>query len=282
MNLVKGKDYSVSYIIKPPKGLIKFDFSELWRFRELFYIFIWRDLKVRYKQTAVGVLWAIFQPILTMLIFTIFFGKLAKIPSEGAPYPIFVFAGLIYWNYFSLALVNISNVLVEHESIIKKIYFPRLIMPIASAFTPVIDFFLAIVVFFILMIYYHLVPNFAGLLFIPILIFISVFSVIGLGLFLASVNVKYRDVRHALPFFIQLMLFLTPVIYPVSIVPQKFQWLIYLNPMAGVITLARSSMLHTAPVDLKLLLISSGISLVLLIFGLYYFRKTERFFADIL
>ena len=282
MDFNNNPNYGKSYVIKPQKGLIKFDFAEIWRFRELFYIFIWRDIKVRYKQTAIGVLWAILQPLFTMIIFTVFFGRLAKIPSDNVPYSIFVFTGLIFWNYFSLTLANVSSVLVEYESIIKKIYFPRLILPLSSVFTPIVDFFIALIVLIALMLYYHYPPTFVGIILVPFLVLISAFSVVGLGLFLASVNVKYRDVRYVVPFFIQLMLFLTPVIYPVSIIPSKFQWLVFLNPIAGVITLARSSMLHTALVDWRLLALSFGISLILLMFGLYYFRKTERFFADIL
>jgi len=270
------------YEIKPPKSFVQIDFPELWRFRELFYIFIWRDIKVRYKQTAVGVFWAILQPFLTMIIFTVFFGRLAKVPSDNTPYAIFVFAGLVYWNYFSIALANMSSSLVEHEGIIKKIYFPRLILPCASAFTPVIDFLLALVILVALMAFYHFHPNYIGFILIPVLILISIFSVLGLGLFLASINVKYRDVRYVLPFFIQILLFVTPVIYPISIIPSRFQWIVFLNPMAGVITVARNSLLHFGAIDWKLLLISLGISLIFLVFGIYYFRKTERFFADIL
>lgn len=268
--------------ITPPKKLVSINLPEIWRYRDLLYIFVWRDIKVRYKQTAIGVAWAIFQPFLTMLIFTIFFGRLAKIPSDGVPYPIFVYAGLLLWNYFSIALTNASDSLVLNENIIKKVYFPRLILPLSTAVTPILDFALALIVLFGLMIFYHFTPNILGLVLIPFLLLISLCSAWGLGVFLASINVKYRDVRYALPFFIQIMLFLTPVIYPVSMIPQKYQWIIYLNPMSGVIQTARTSLFGSGPIDWSILMMSFGISLLLVYAGIYYFRKTERFFADIL
>lgn len=270
------------YEITPPKKLVNINLPEIWRFRDLLYIFVWRDIKVRYKQTAIGVIWAIFQPLFTMLIFTVFFGRLAKMPSDGVPYPIFVYAGLLLWNYFSVALTNASDSLVANESIVKKVYFPRLILPLSTTVTPVIDFLLALVVLFGLMAFYHFVPNLIGIILMPFLLLISLLSAWGLGVFLASVNVKFRDVRHALPFFIQLMLFLTPVIYPVSLIPAKYQWIVYLNPMSGVIQTARTSLLGSGPVDWGILFISFAISLALVAGGIYYFRKTERFFADVL
>ena len=268
--------------IIPPKSLIAIDFNELWRFKDLFYIFVWRDIKVRYKQTILGIGWAIFQPLLTMVIFTVFFGRLAKMPSDNIPYPIFVYTGLLLWNYFATALTNASNCLIENEGIVKKVYFPRLILPFSATLTPAIDFCFALIILFVLMFFFHFVPSILGIVLIPALLIISFLSAVGLGLFCSAVNVKYRDVRYILPFFIQLFMFITPVIYPVSIIPQKLQWLIFINPMAGVITLARSSLLHTAVVDWRLLAISLVSALVLLFFGISYFRKTERFFADVL
>lgn len=272
----------IYYEITPPRKIVNLNLPEIWRFRDLLYIFVWRDIKVRYKQTAIGVLWAIFQPFLTMLIFTVFFGRLAKMPSDGVPYPIFVYAGLLLWTYFSTALANASDSLVLNESIIKKVYFPRLILPLSTTVTPVVDFLLALVVLFGLMIFYRFTPHFLGLILLPFLLLISLLSAWGLGLFLASVNVKYRDVRYALPFCIQIMLFLTPVIYPVSMIPQQYQWIIYLNPMSGVIQTARSSLFGNSQVDWYILLMSFVISLLFVYGGIYYFRKTERFFADIL
>lgn len=270
------------YEIKPPKGLIQINLSELWRYRDLLYIFVWRDIKVRYKQTAVGVAWGVFQPFLTMVIFSLFFGKLAQVPSEGVPYPVFVYTGLLLWNYFAAALTGSSDSLVANEGIVKKVYFPRLILPISSTVTPAIDFAISFLVLIALMFYYGFTPTLIGILVMPVLLLVSLIGAAGLGFLLSSANVKYRDVRFILPFFIQIMLFLTPVIYPVSIIPQKFQWIAYLNPMAGLITLARGLLLHTGTVDWRLLPISLLSALVLFVIGLVYFRKTERFFADIL
>jgi len=272
----------MKYEIIPPKGLVGLDFRELWRYRDLLYIFIWRDIKVRYKQTAVGVAWAIFQPVLTMIIFSVLFGRLAKLPSDGAPYPIFVFTGLLLWNYFSASLINSSESLISNEAIVKKVYFPRILLPGSTIITPAVDFAISFVVLLALMLYYNFVPSALGLLIVPVLLLIAMISSLGLGLFLSSLNVKYRDVRHIMPFFLQISMYVTPVIYPVTIIPQKFQWIAYLNPMSGVITLARSLLLGSVQVEWILLPISFGVAILLLLFGLVYFRKTERFFADIM
>ena len=272
---------SISYEIRPPRGLVQINLQEIWRFRDLLYIFIWRDIKVRYKQTVLGITWAVLQPLLTMIIFSLFFGRLMKIPSNGIPYPIFVYAGLLLWNYFYSALTNTSNSLIDNENIIKKIYFPRLILPISTAITPLADFIFAFVVLLGLMWFYHYPPHWLGLLLVPLLLIVVCGSALGLGLFLSSVNAKYRDVRYILPFFTQLLLFVTPVIYPLDIIPQRFQAIALLNPLAGAITVARSSLLGI-PLDNggQLLGISLLITLGLIIFGIAYFRKTERFFAD--
>jgi lipopolysaccharide transport system permease protein len=217
-----------------------------------------------------------------MAVFTLFFGKLAKIPSEGVPYAIFVYTGLLYWIYFSTALTNASNSFIENENIIKKVYFPRLIIPLANSITPIVDFALSFLIIFLLMFFYHFKPNYWGILMIFPLIVVTFICSIGLGLLLASINVKYRDVKYILGFLTQVLFYVTPVIYPASFVPHKFQWLIYLNPIAGVITLARGTMLGHNIFDWKLLLISLSISLFFLAVGIIYFRKTERFIADII
>lgn len=271
-----------TYVISPPKGLIKIDLKEIWEYRDLLYIFIWRNVKIRYKQTVVGVGWAVFQPLVTMLIFTIFFGRLAKIPSDNVPYAIFVYTGLLYWLYFSSALNLASNSLIEDESIVKKVYFPRIIIPISTSATPIIDFIFSMFILFILMIFFKFSPDLWGIVLIPVLILITFTAASGLGLFLASLNVKYRDVRYVLGFFIQIMLYVTPIIYPSSIIPDKFKWVFYLNPLSGVITIARDTMLRHQPLDWILLLSSFGISLILVLLGLAHFRKTERFIADVL
>jgi len=269
-------------VINSQKGLLRIGFRELWSYRELLYFFVWRDIKVRYKQTAIGALWAIFRPLFAMLIFTFFFGRFAKMPSDGVPYPIFVYIGLLLWNYFSSGLSNSSNSMVSNANIIQKIYFPRLIIPISSSFVGLVDFVIASVILSGLMFYYHYIPNITGILYMPLLVFVTFLSSVGLGCFLASINVKYRDVRHAVPFFIQMLMFLTPVIYPVSMLGDKFKWLLAVNPMSGVIETARGTILGIKTVDWQILSISMIISLSLFIFGIVYFRKTERFFADII
>jgi len=269
-------------IIKPQKGWLRIDFKELWYYRELAYFFVWREIKVRYKQTVVGVAWAIFKPLTTMLIFTFFFGRFAKMPSDGIPYPIFVYIGLLLWDYFSFGLSHSSESMVGNANIIQKVYFPRLIIPISSSLIGLVDFAIASIVLVGIMFYYHYIPNIAGIFYIPLLLFITFLSSVGLGCFLASINVKYRDVRYVIPFFIQIFMFLTPVIYPVSMVGAKFKWLLALNPMAGVIEAARAVILGTKDIDWQILSVSMVISALLFIFGIFYFRKTEKFFADII
>ncbi|MFA6587792.1 MAG: ABC transporter permease [Patescibacteria group bacterium] len=274
-------DISFQITIKPKKGWVSINFKELWLYKELFYIFAWRDIKVRYKQTVVGIAWAVFQPISSMIIFSIFFGGLAKMPSDGIPYPIFVYSGLLYWNYFSISLGGASNSLIANEGMIKKIYFPRLLLPFSSTITPLIDFAIAFLVMIGLMIYYHFMPTFVGILIIPILVLLSFLCASGLGSLLAAINVRYRDVREALPFLTQILFFVTPVIYPTNIVPEKYQWILGLNPMVGIIEAARAGILGNKAIDFKLLLLSAVIVLVLFFLGIYYFKKTEKVFADI-
>lgn len=268
-------------IIKPKKKLSWDDAQEVWRYRELLYFFTWRDLKVRYKQTAIGVLWAVFQPFMTMVVFSVFFGKLAKIPSEGIPYPIFVYVGLLFWQFFSTALSETSNTLIANQSIVTKIYFPRLILPLSSVLTKLVDFFIAAVILVGLMAYYGWMPHWHGIVLLPFLLFIAFMASSGAGLILASINVKYRDVRYALPFFIQILLFVTPVIYPASIAG-KYAWILALNPMSGVIQAARASLLGTQSVDWVLLGLACIITTILFIVGVLSFKKTERYFADII
>lgn len=268
-------------IIRPKKILSLDDFHEVWRFRELMYFFTWRDFKVRYKQTFIGVLWALFQPFITMVIFSVFFGKLANMPSDGIPYPIFVYTGLVFWQFFSTALGDTSNCMITNQSIVTKVYFPRLILPLAAAAVKLVDFFIAILILFGMMFYYGYAPSVSGILIIPVLVFLTFCSSIGLGLILASLNIKYRDVRHVLPFFMQSLMFLTPVIYPASIA-EKYSWILALNPMTGVIESARAGILGTAPINFDLLLSSSLISLLLVVVGVVSFKKMERYFADLI
>ena len=252
----------------------------MWKYKELLFFFTWRDLKVRYKQTFIGVAWAIFQPLVSMVVFTVFFGGLAKIPSDGTPYPIFVFTGLLFWQFFSTALADTSNCLVLNQAIITKVYFPRLILPLSTVITKLVDFFIAAMILAIMMIYYGFTPRLESIIVIPLVLIISFMSSVGFGLILAAINVKYRDVRYALPFLIQILLFVTPVIYPASIAG-KYSWILAMNPMTGAIQSARASLLGTTPVNWELIVISFVACFIMMFAGIYIFKKVERYFADI-
>lgn len=267
-------------VIKPGKGWLSIDVKELWFFRELLFLFVWRDIKVRYKQTVFGAAWAILQPLLTMVVFTIFFGRIAGIESEGIPYPIFSYSGVLLWTYFSQALGNSGNSLLGNSHIITKTYFPRLYIPISSCMAGLVDYLVAFGILIILMFYYGIFPNY-NIIFLPLVVFLCFLCVSGFGLWLSALNVKYRDIRYILPFFIQLMLFATPVIYPPSIFP-KYAWLLDLNPMTGIITAHRACLLGHQPLDWTTLCISAVLTIILFVSGLFYFRKTENFFADII
>ncbi len=267
-------------VIRPKKIFHLRDLKELWQYRELLYFFSWRDFKVRYKQTAIGAAWAIFQPFITMVVFTVFFGNLAKVPSDGVPYPIFVYVGLLFWQFFSTALSDTSNALIANQSIITKVYFPRLILPVSTVITKLVDFAIAALILVGLMFYYGYTPHLGGLLLLPLLLIITFMAATGAGLFLSSINVKYRDVRYALPFFIQILLFVTPVIYPASIAGAYSKFLA-INPMMGVIQNARAALLGTTPINWILIGTSAIGAAVLLLIGIYTFKKIERYFADI-
>ena len=268
-------------IIEPKKGWVPIDFKEIWNYRELLYFLTKRDIKVRYKQTVLGGLWAIIQPAFTMIVFTLFFGRLAKVPSEGMPYPIFVYAGLLPWTYFANAVSNSGNSLVGSANLITKIYFPRLIVPASASLAGLLDFFIAMFVLGVLMIHYQFVPSILGIFLFPFLLGLTFLCALGVGLWLSAMNVQYRDIRYVIPFFVQIWLFVSPVIYPVSIVNKKYQWLLALNPMAGLIKAYRASILGHQPVDWGLLGISAFIILLLLVSGLFYFRRMEKVFADV-
>jgi lipopolysaccharide transport system permease protein len=270
-------------VIKPKKHFAV-DWKELLHYRELFFYFAWRDVKVRYKQTAIGASWAIFQPFITMVVFTLFFNRVAGIEtgSKAVPYAIFSFIGLLFWNYFSSALTRAGNSLVDNQSVVTKVYFPRLIPPISSTIVSLIDFGFALIIYVGLMAYYHIPPTALGLaLFIPAIV-ITFFAATGPGLFLAALNVKYRDIKQVMPFIIQTGLFLTPVIYPITSVPQKYQWLLYLNPMTGVINMMRSSLLGLGTINWPLTGLSVLSTIIMFVIGLYYFKTKEREFADII
>jgi len=271
----------MEYEIKPQKG-ISFNWREIIQYGELFYFFTWRDIKIKYKQAVLGFLWAVLQPLLTMLIFTFFFGSLLGVPSDGIPYPVFAFSGLLMWNVFSAGLASAGNSMVSNAHIIKKIYFPRLIIPMSAVMVAVFDFLMSFVIFIGLLVYFQVHVNvWKMILFIPSSLLLTIICTFGLGSFLAALNVKYRDFRYVIPFLIQSMMFLTPVIYPVSII--KYQWAKYLiavNPMSGAVDMARAAIIDK-PIDGNLLLISIASALLVLIIGLLYFRRTEHYFADI-
>lgn len=268
--------------IRPRAKWYLLDLAELWKFRELFYIFAWRDIKVRYKQTIVGVGWVVFQPIVNTVIFTVFFGNFAKIPSGALPYPMFVLLGLIYWTFFSTSLSHAANSFVENTAILGKVYFPREILPLSSIAVGFIDFLVSSVLFIIVAIFYHAHFSPAFLFMVIIGLMITIVSGAGLGLLMASVNVKYRDVRYILPYFLQMMIFITPVIYPLGIMRPSFQAIISLNPMAGVIEELRSTLATGFITNWNSLLLAFLSSAVVFIVGIIYFRKTQATFADLI
>jgi len=266
-------------VIRPSIGWIAINWREMWEARELLFFLMRRDVTVRYKQTVLGVAWAVLQPVFSMLVFTIIFGTLAKMPSEGFPYAIFVYAGLLPWTFFSTAVSTSSQSLVNQQALLTKIYLPRLFVPSTSIGSGLVDFAVSFVVFGGLMAYYGVAPGW-GMLAVPFLLVLTVVAALGLGLLLSAVTVTYRDFRYVTPFMIQVWMYLSPVIYPVAIVPSDWQWLLAINPMAGIIDGFRAALLGR-PWNLTALAISTASSLVFLAFGLFYFRRTERRFADV-
>ena len=273
------------FVIEPPQKWLSINWRELWRYRDLFITMAWRDIAVRYKQTALGIVWAIFQPFITMIVFTFIFNRIASISSgDNTPYPVFLYVGLLLWQYYSGTLTNASNSMISNASLIQKVYFPRLIVPATAATTGLVDLAISAVILIGMMIYYGVMPHLVGILILPLLLACAVLSALGMGLLLASLNIKYRDVRFALPFFIQIMMYVTPVIYPVKMLdnyPMVKGLMLWLNPISGVITNARAGLLGQGAVDFGVLGISLLMSVVYFVVGLYYFRSTERYFADI-
>jgi lipopolysaccharide transport system permease protein len=274
-----NKNYRV--IIKPKPRWQLLDFSEIWKYRELFFVFAWRDIKVRYKQTLLGAAWAVFQPLTSMFIFTIFFGNFAKIPSGELPYSLFVLIGLVFWNYFSGVLSRASGSLIENEGIVKKVYFPREILPLSTVGANLVDFGISFVLLLLVSIYFRFTPNIWILFIIPLGLFIGTLGAGGLGLLFSAFNIKYRDVRYILPFFIQTMIFVTPVIYPSTIMRPSFRYLVAINPVAGVIEASRTVFSGGTNFNWMTLGISGVASILMFLIGLYYFKSTERFFADL-
>jgi lipopolysaccharide transport system permease protein len=270
---------SIEYVIESGGNKL-FHWKELWRYRELFYFFSWRDIKIKYKQTVLGFLWAILQPLLMMIIFTFFFGRALNIPSQNLPYPVFVFSGLLLWNTFSSGLTNASNSMVNNASIIKKIYFPRLIIPVSSILVALFDFFMAFILFIPILLYFQTPLSTSALWCWPVALIITMLATLGPGSLLAALNVKYRDFRYVIPFLVQILFFLTPVIYPVSMLQYPvLQYLLVLSPMYAAVELFRYP-LTGADLNPVFLFVSLASGVVLLFSGILYFKRTEDFFAD--
>jgi lipopolysaccharide transport system permease protein len=265
--------------ISPPKKWIPVNLRELWNYRELLFSFTWRDVKIRYKQTALGFLWAIIQPLFMMIIFTVFFGRLAKIPSDGIPYPIFVLAALLPWTLFSEGITRSTSSMITNANIMTKVYFPRLIMPVSGVLSPLVDFVFSFLILIVMMAIYGFVPT-LNILVLPLFILLALATSLGLGLWLSALNVQYRDFQYTIPFLIQLGLFASPVVYSASLVPEPVRFLYGLNPMAGVIEGFRWALLGTEMPG-AMILVSVGVVIVLLVSGAFYFRKMEQYYADV-
>jgi lipopolysaccharide transport system permease protein len=269
------------HVIRSDERSFFSDFQELWQYRELLILLAWRDVKVRYKQTYLGIAWAILQPIMTMIIFSVIFGRLANLPSEGVPYPLYTFSALLPWQLFSFALSASSNSLVGNERIIAKVYFPRLILPLSSVLVGIVDFIFAFGVFLLLMLIYQ-IPLTLRMLLIPFLVFLVVLTALSVGFWLSAINVKYRDVRYMIPFITQIWLYASPIAYSSTLIPANWKWLYGLNPMVGVIEGFRWALLGLDNISNGLILISIGLVVLILIGGINYFKKMEDLFADVL
>lgn len=275
--------------IKASKGWVSLKLRELWVYRELLYFFTWRDLKIRYKQTVLGASWAIIQPFLTMVVFSLFFGRLAKIPSEGVPYPLFSYAALVPWTFFANGITQGANVLVNNSDMIRKIYFPRLTMPIATVFAGLVDFVLAFIVLLGMILVYNFLPsaNYDAeitlkVLWLPLFLLLALVTTLGVTFWLSAMNAQFRDVRYIVPFLVQVWLFLTPIAYPSTLVDMPWRLLFGLNPMAGVVEGFRWALLGTDTAPGPLIIISAVTALIVLVSGAFYFRKMERVMADVI
>jgi lipopolysaccharide transport system permease protein len=267
--------------IKPAHGWISLNLKDLWTYRELLYFLAWRDVKVRYKQTALGVAWAVIQPLMTMIVFTIFFGRLAKVPSDGLPYPVFNFCALLPWTLFSRALGESSNSLVANSNLISKVYFPRLVIPIATIVAGLVDFAIAFIILFGMMVYYGIAPS-VDIFTLPVFISFAIVTALAVSLWLSALNVEYRDVRYTIPFLTQIWMFASPIAYSTTLVPEQWRTIYGLNPMAGVIEGFRWALLGKVQPNWGLLSVSGVIVLTLLVTGLIYFKRMEKTFADII
>ena len=266
--------------IKPSKGWVSLNLRSLWEYRELLYFLTWRDIKVRYKQTALGAAWAILQPTATMLIFSLFFGRLVKVPSDGVPYPLFAFTALVPWTFFANGLNQSSNSLIASANLLKKVYFPRLAIPVATVLAGVVDFILAFAVLLLLMAYYRVSPT-INIIWTPLLLVLAFVTSLGVGLWMSALNVKYRDVRYVVPFLLQIWFFSTPVAYPSSLLSEPWRTIYSLNPMVGVVEGFRWALLGTKTAPGLMLIASAVASVLILISGAFYFRYMEKTFADV-
>lgn len=267
-------------IIEPSRGWISLNLDELWTYRELLYFLTWRDVKVRYKQTVIGAAWAILQPFFSMVVFSLFFGRLAKIPSDDLPYPIFSYAALVPWQFFANGLRQSSTSLVASANLVRKVYFPRLVIPIASVLSGVIDFALAFIVLLGLMLFYGTLPT-TAIVWLPFFLLLALVTALGVGLWLTAMNVQFRDVKYAVPFLIQAWMFATPIAYPSSLLDEPWRTLYGINPMAGVVEGFRWALLGTETAPGPIVLVSALVAVVILISGAYYFRRMEKTFADV-
>jgi lipopolysaccharide transport system permease protein len=267
-------------VIRPSRGWVPINFRELWHYRELLYFLTWRDLKVRYKQTVFGALWAILQPVLSMAAFSLFFGRLAKVPSDGIPYPLFALSGLIPWQLFAYALGQSSNSIVANKNLVSKVYFPRLIVPLAAVLSGLVDFCIAFGVLLVMFILYGYIPS-PALAMIPLAIILTVVSALAVGLWLSALNVRYRDVQYTIPFLTQFWMFITPIAYSSSLIPARFRSIYGLNPMAGVVECFRWGLFGQHAGSLSLIGLSSFVVVLAFMGGLAYFRRVEKTFADL-
>ena len=274
---VVSKDATV---IEPKSGWRLIDFRELWEYRDLFYFLVWRDIKVRYAQSILGVGWAIIQPVFSMIVFTIVFGNLAKVNSDGVPYPIFSYAALVPWTYFANALTDASGSLISASSVLTKVYFPRLIIPMTPVLGKLVDFAIALLLLFGLMVWFQAAPT-IWVLTIPFLILLMMLTTAGLGMWLAALAIQYRDIKYGMGFAVQLLMYAAPVVYPASLIPERFRLLYGLNPMAGVIEGFRAALLGTRPMPWDLIALGTVAALVIAVSGAFYFRHMERIFADV-
>jgi lipopolysaccharide transport system permease protein len=266
--------------IEPSKGWISIDFRELWEYRELLYFFIWRDIKIKYKQTVLGASWAIIQPLFTMVVFSLFFGKLAKVPSDDLPYPIFSYSGLVPWTFFANGVMLASNILVNNANMLKKIYFPRLLMPMASVFAGLADFALAFVVLLGMILFYNRAPT-INIFWLPFFLLVALCTSLGVSLWLSALNAQFRDVRYIVPFLTQAWLFITPLAYPSSLLSEPWRTLYGINPMAGVVEGFRWALLGTQAPG-PILVVSASVTFIIFISGVFFFRRMERTFADVI